>query len=134
MPKSPQKRKPPTTTTTPAHEKTHTVIRHTSWLYLHLELHGPPAPTAPLDALTARTHLTSALSQFLGLTGTAIPIDILHLQDREVWVRVPWVDGSVVVAALTGWVGRESVGWRIRGRGTWLGGVVGGDGADLFGD
>lgn len=132
-----QRRKPPTA----VHEKTHTVIRHPPWTYLHLELHGPAPPTSStgstssssaLDALTARTYITSALSQFLGLTGTAIPIDILHLRGREVWVRVPRGDGSAVVAAVSGWVGNEGVGWRVRGRGPWLVGIVGGDGADLF--
>lgn len=128
------KRKP-SLPTTAAHSKahTHTLIHPAPWLYLHLELHGPTTTTSDdLDALTARTYLTSALSQFLGLTGAAIPVDILHLRGREVWVRVARGDGSAVVAAVSGWVGQGSVGWRVRGRGAWLGGLVGGDGGDLF--
>ncbi len=98
----------------------------------------PPTPT-PLDAITARTNLSAALHQFLGLTGTAIAIDILHVKDNDVWVRVPREDASAVVAAVGGWVGgggsgKESVGWRVKGRSEWLVGLVGGDGSDLFDD
>lgn len=53
------------------------------------------------------------------------------------WIRVPREDGSAVVAAVSGWVGgsgRESVGWRVRGKGEWLERLVGGDGRDLFED
>lgn len=136
-PPSPKRKLPPPTTA--AHQKTHTLIHPAPWLYLHLELHGPTTTTTSddLDALTARSYLTSALSQFLGLTGAAIPVDILHLRGREVWVRVARGDGSAVVAAVSGWVGGgggqgSAVGWRVRGRGAWLGGLVGGDGGDLF--
>jgi len=137
------KRTPPPTITTAAHQKTHTLIHPAPWLYLRLELYGPTTTADELDALTARTYLTSALSQFLGLTGAAIPVDILHLRGREVWVRVARGDGSAVVAAVSGWVGGgggggagqgSAVGWRVRGRGAWLGGLVGGDGGDLFGE
>jgi len=61
----------------------------------------------------------------------------LHLKEKEVWIRVPREDGSAVVAAVSGWVGgsgRESVGWRVRGKGEWLERLVGGDGRDLFED
>lgn len=85
-----------------------------------------------LDALTARTHLTSALSQFLGVTGTAISVDILKIEsvsppsssssssrkyDPEgrgrggggggvyLWIRVPREDASAVVAAMSSWIG-----------------------------
>ena len=93
----------------------------------------------PLDALTARTHLTSALARFLGLAGTAIPVDLLRLDGREAWVRVPTADARAVVAAVGGWVGREGgngeegndnddaaaqIGWRVRARSTWLRGLI----------
>lgn len=92
-------------------------------------------PTNPLDAITARTHLTSALSQFLGLTGTAIAIDILHLAGPDVWIRVPREDGAAVLAALTAWVGDQGgdgVGWRVRGRADWLGALGGRGRGKLF--
>lgn len=88
------------------------------------------APT--VDVLTARTYLTSALQQFLGMTGTAIPIDFLKVEGMDVWIRVPREDGAIVVSAVTGWIGSEGTAWRIRGKGEWLGGLVAGDGRDLF--
>jgi ribonuclease P/MRP protein subunit POP8 len=124
---------------------------------------SPHSPD-PLDPLTATTHLRSALSQFLGLTGAAIPIDILkcgsdqpsstplsapihpapsnddlpsiasqaeNQRKSEVWIRVPREDGDAVAAALgSSWVGRDGgrdVSWRVRGRGEWLGALVGED-------
>ncbi|KAH0409267.1 hypothetical protein KCU90_g21056, partial [Aureobasidium melanogenum] len=50
-------------------------IRNPPWSYLQLSL-ITDSPNYQLDALTAHLHLRSALSQFLGLHGTAIPIDI----------------------------------------------------------
>ncbi|SLM38985.1 hypothetical protein LPUS_09401 [Lasallia pustulata] len=137
-PSPPKRPKPSTTTTNPA-TLTFT-IRAPPYTYLHLSLFSPSTPThtatTPLDALTARTHLASALSQFLGLTGTAISIDILHLSGPDVWIRVPREDGAAVVAALSAWVGDKEgsgVGWRVRGRAEWLGVLPDGGGPeDLF--
>ena len=95
----------------------------------------------PLDPLTARTYLTSALSQFLGLTGTSISIDILKISSENatdtVWIRVPRPDGAAVVAALSSWIGggssgSGSVAWRVCGKGNFLNPLIAGDGADLF--
>lgn len=78
-----------------------------------------------VDALTARSYLISALSQFLGLMGTSIGVDILKIEnpssplpeqkERErrgdvpnVWIRVPRDDGAAVLAALSSWVGSLS--------------------------
>ncbi|KAK2765983.1 hypothetical protein FQN54_007498 [Arachnomyces sp. PD_36] len=101
----------------------------------------------PLDHLTARSYLTSALSQFLGLTGTSTPVDILKLDTESknsstgsLWIRVPNDDLAAVTAALSSWIGGGSgsgaasisVAFRIRDRGSWLGALVGGRGEDLF--
>ncbi|RMJ28377.1 hypothetical protein PHISP_00764 [Aspergillus sp. HF37] len=108
--------------------------RNPSWTYLKLQLINQPntSSTTTLDALTARTLLTSALSQFLGLTGTAIPIDILKISSSEspspqdqrvVWIRVPREDASAVVAALSSWIGGSktsgggNVAWRVCAKG-----------------
>ena len=114
-------------------------IRNPPYTYLHLSLitsapsSSSDSKLAPIDILTARTHVTSALSQFLGLTGTAIPIDFLKLDGRNVWIRVPREDGSAVVGALSQWAGGGgTVSWRIRGKGQWLGAVNAGDGSRLF--
>ena len=99
------------------------------------------ANNEPLDPLTARTYLTSALSQFLGLTGTSISIDILKISSENaidtVWIRIPRPDGAAVVAALSSWIGggssgSGSVAWRVCGKGNFLNALIAGDGADLF--
>lgn len=111
-------------------------LQKPTWTYLHLALHSSPPSSQPMDPSTARLHLTSALKQFLGLTGEAIPIDFLKLEDRDLWIRVPRADGAAVVAALSGWVGGSegaTVGWRIKGKDDWLNRLSCGDGMDLFG-
>ncbi|KAI4177843.1 MAG: hypothetical protein LQ343_000307 [Gyalolechia ehrenbergii] len=90
------------------------------------------APAPAIDILTARTYLTSALQQYLGLAGTAISIDFLKVQGRDIWVRVPREDGAAFVGAVSGWVGSGGVAWRIRGKSEWLGSLVAGDGRELF--
>ena len=110
-------------------------IKRPPFTYLHLTLlpSDPTSNTPPIDILTARAYLTSALEQFLGMTGTAIPIDFLKVEGRDVWIRVPREDASKVVGALSQWVGRDGgVGWRIRGRGECLGSLTAGDGRRLF--
>ncbi|KAF4173589.1 hypothetical protein CNMCM8694_003581 [Aspergillus lentulus] len=128
--------------------------RNPPWTYLKLQLiTQPPTSTSqsPLDPLTAKTHLTAALAQFLGLTGTAIPLDILKIaregQAQTVWIRVPRPDAAAVVAALSSWIGGPagggsksatatatggSVAWRVCAKGNYLGAVVHGSGGDLF--
>ncbi len=120
------------------HEITTKTIKSTPFSYIHLELISSlPSPSntslpslskETLDALTIRTYLTSALAQFLGLTGSAISIDILKISGPRCWIRVAREDLSPVLAAVGGWVGnangdggeRERVGWRIKGNGNWL--------------
>ncbi|KAL4928672.1 uncharacterized protein BDV17DRAFT_87498 [Aspergillus undulatus] len=125
--------------------------RNPPWTYLKLQLIHQPntslaTKSAPLDPLTARTHLTAALTQFLGLHGTSISIDILSVTqsqsqptEKYVWIRVPRHDGSAVVAAVSSWIGGTdqddtggSVAWRVCAKGNFLDALVRGDGADLF--
>ncbi|CAG7961564.1 unnamed protein product [Penicillium salamii] len=126
----------------------HFTSRNPPWTYLKLKLIPQPGNTPqPLDALSARTYLSSALSQFLGLTGTSIPIDILKIENARqptekydtVWLRVPREDASAVVSAVSSWIGggNKSVGsadvaWRICAKGNFLGALVAGSGEDLF--
>lgn len=123
----------PITTTHPTPDKIFQktiTIRNPPFSYLHLTLLTPA--TTVVDLLTARAHLTSALQQFLGVTGTAIPVDFLKIEGCDVWVRVPREDGAAVVSAISGWVGGEGVAWRIREKGDWLGAVVAGGGKKIF--
>jgi ribonuclease P/MRP protein subunit POP8 len=175
---TPSKRKSPEETDASKASPSSKVLTFTSrnppWTYLKLQLYAlhpplhtciltqstrritqPPTSTSqpPLDPLTAKTHLTAALAQFLGLTGTAIPLDILKIaredqaQTQAVWIRVPRSDAAAVVAALSSWIGGPagggnksataaatggSVAWRVCAKGNYLGAVVHGSGGDLF--
>ena len=120
---------------------THT-IRSPLQTYLHLTLlsssslapsSNGTASAAVIDDITVRTHLTSALNQFLGVAGGAISFDILKVDRRDAWIRVPGEDGAAVIEALSAWVGNE-VSWRVRRSGTWLGGLSMGRGRDIFED
>lgn len=117
------KRRDSTSNPTKGHEITTRTIKLPQFAYAQLQLLSDPPITDQIDILTFRSYLTSALSQFLGLTGSAIAIDILKIEDKDCWVRVPRQDLSAVMAALGGWVGGNEdsqVGWRVKGSGNWL--------------
>ncbi|OCT54894.1 hypothetical protein CLCR_03183 [Cladophialophora carrionii] len=100
-------------------------LRNPPFSYFHLRLTSlEQQPQQPLDELTIRSYLTAALQQYLGLTGTAIPIDILKVEQQNAWIRVPRDDEVAITAAISQWVGSKGVNLRIEARGTWLGGVV----------
>ncbi|OOF92175.1 hypothetical protein ASPCADRAFT_21037, partial [Aspergillus carbonarius ITEM 5010] len=145
---TPTKRKSSTSESTP--NTIHFTARTPTWTYLKLQLvnHDIASTTPTLDPLTARAYLSAALTQFLGLTGTAIPIDILKVSTEQksptVWTRVPRDDASAVVAALSSWIGGSTntgggsdtsagnVAWRVCSKGNYLGALVQGSGAELF--
>ncbi|KAJ5337298.1 uncharacterized protein N7506_005320 [Penicillium brevicompactum] len=125
----------------------HFTSRNPPWTYFKLKLIPQPGETLQsLDALSARTYITSALSQFYGLTGTAIPIDILKIENASptekcdsVWLRVPREDAGAIVNSVSSWIGggNKSVGsadvaWRICAKGNFLGALIAGSGEDLF--
>ncbi|KAF2118921.1 hypothetical protein BDV96DRAFT_367321 [Lophiotrema nucula] len=119
----------------------------------------PPTTTitssdpADIDPITASALLVRPLNQYLGLTGSAIPVDILKTHAAEVWIRIPREDAKAFRASLSGWIGsceremipgakegveaRVRVAWRVKGEAEYLGGLgMGGDaergGRDLF--
>lgn len=104
-------------------------FRSPPWTYLYLTTsanHSKENPSSTrIDEITLKTHLNSALNQYLGLTGTAIPIDILKVADAEAWVRMPHDDERAVVAALSQWSSKGGVAIRVKGRSSWLGSLVG---------
>lgn len=106
------------------HEITSKTIATPPFSYACLQLLSNPAAEVELDELTVRTHIMSALTQFLGLTGSAISVDILKVNGSECWIRVPREDLAPVIAAMGGWVGGRNaggqVGWRVMGSGNWL--------------
>ena len=110
-------------------------ISNLPFTYFHLRLRqsNPLIPKEPVDIITARTHLTSALQQYLGLTGTAIPIDFLKVEGRDVWIRLPREDGSAVQGALSQWMARDgNVSWQVKGKGESISALKAGDGRELF--
>jgi ribonuclease P/MRP protein subunit POP8 len=131
---------PPLIKPRPNASQTHhtATLRSPSWTYFHISLFTlqplPPPSQTPLDALTARRHITSAFQRTFGLTGEAMPVDILKLDGDEVWIRVPIEDAVAVHESLSSWVGTEMGGqrWVVKGRDEWLVRLVAGDGADLF--
>lgn len=101
-----------------------TTIKNPTYAYAHLEL--ITTTNIILDDLQIRSYLTAALKQFLGATGAGMPIDILKVQGKESWVRVPRQDLGAFAAALTAWSGSgPSTGFMIRAAGDWLGALVG---------
>lgn len=127
---------------TKPHIHTQLSLRKPLYSYIHLRhtnsttVLTTTSPAPALDALTAYLHLTSALTQFLGLHGAAINFDILNLSDQDVWIRVAAEDRSAVVAAVGGWMNGKGEGWRVMGWSAWDVSVSGGarGGEDLFTD
>ncbi|TID19905.1 Mitochondrial escape protein 2 [Venturia nashicola] len=122
-------------------------LRSPRWTYFHLQLFtssasssNPTADEPTLDAITVRRYLSAALSRFLGQMGSAIPVDILKIDQQHVWIRVPSDDATAVHGAMSSWVSNQGgmgdgtgVRWILNGRDDWLvrlGGVKGGQ--DLF--
>lgn len=112
------------------HEIKTATIRAPPFSYIHVGLIDSSSSTTKtvLDDLTVKSYITAALTQFLGLTGSAISVDILKVEERECWIRVPREDLSPVVAALGGWIGgheqEEQMGWIVKGKGNWLNALV----------
>ncbi|KAL1877098.1 hypothetical protein VTK73DRAFT_8835 [Phialemonium thermophilum] len=107
-----------------------------SYVHLQMVAHDNIPTAVPLDALQIRSYCTAALRQFLGDTGVAIVVDILHVSGSECWVRVPRPDLAAFAAALTAFPGVSStpsdpsqgpqlVVLRIRACGDWLGALLG---------
>lgn len=73
----------------------------------------------------ARSYIHAALSQFLGLTGTAIETNPLKVEGKEIWLRVPTEASSAVVAAVSQWTSlTQGLSLQVKSKGTWLAAVV----------
>ena len=121
--------------------ETSITLRRPPHAYLHVQITSHPSTAvtttsstrpsrSPLEEITLLSHLNSALNQYLGLTGAAIPIDVLKIQGSQGWIRTPRDDEAAVVAALSQWSGKGRMTVRVLGRGTWLGGLSNGGGVD----
>lgn len=108
------------------HDITTKTIKTPQFSYACLQLISETTASidTSLDAVTVRSYLGSALTQFLGITGSAISIDILKVEGDECWVRVLREDLSPLLAAVGGWVGgpkgEGKIGWRVKGSENWL--------------
>lgn len=132
-----------------------TTFRRPTWSYFHLTLITPgtaaaqstaSSGTQDIDALTVSTLLLQPLTAYLGITGSAVPIDILHTVGCSAYVRMPRQDARAFRAALSGWIGgcdagsvpgveeggRVRVAWRVVAEGGSLG-LLRGGGEEVFG-
>jgi RNase P/RNase MRP subunit POP5 len=102
-----------------------------------------------IDVLTLKQHLNHAMTRFLGLTGSAIAIDILHVTKSFEWeqgnqyddismtsitrlgkaiIRVHRDDANAVMAAAGAYTNSEhgvDIGFSVLGKGAWLGALIG---------
>lgn len=107
----------------------------TEYSYSHLEaLRRDSSDPFELDLIQVRSYCSAALKQFLGVSGQAIPIDILHLDGPGCWLRVPRDDLNKFCAAITAWQGTYEGGThttlRIKGCSDYLGQLVGSKGRE----
>ncbi|KAF2963871.1 hypothetical protein GQX73_g9706 [Xylaria multiplex] len=104
-------------------------IKAPSYSYTHLELFNAELSRAgDLDALQVKSYCTAALKQFFGITGMAIPLDILKVDGQSCWLRLPRDNLGAFAAAITAWQGTAQdvhSTLRIRGCSDWLGTLVG---------
>ncbi|KAF3053638.1 hypothetical protein E8E11_009633 [Didymella keratinophila] len=136
-----------------------TTFRKPTWSYFHLTLVTPstasqtpsasaaPSESRDIDALTVSTLLVQPLNAYLGITGSAVPIDILHTRGRNAHVRIPRQDARAFRAGLSNWIGgcdagsvpgvkeggRVNVAWRVVAEGGSLA-LLRGAGEELFGE
>ncbi|KAL7931231.1 hypothetical protein V8C35DRAFT_310742 [Trichoderma chlorosporum] len=118
-----------------SHELLTCTIKSPPFSYVHLELlTNPPDAAVELDNLQVKSYCTAALRQFLGITGTAISLDVLKVDGSECWIRVPREDLGSFAAALTAWKGTGDEGveclLRIKQCSDWLGTMVGSHGQE----
>jgi ribonuclease P/MRP protein subunit POP8 len=116
------------------HEITTRTIKTPPFSYACLELISDSTTDNELDMITVRSHIMASLTQFLGLSGSAISVDILKVERKECWIRIPREDLTPVLAAVGGWIGGNDVdgkvGWRVKARGNWLSSLVGNYGVE----
>ncbi|KAK9256829.1 hypothetical protein V1507DRAFT_448267 [Lipomyces tetrasporus] len=82
-------------------------IKATEWSYLKLEITLVPSSAAipqpdSIDLITVYTVLQSALKRYLGIIGSSLHFDILHVRNLTVYLRVPSKDFSPFWAAISG--------------------------------
>jgi hypothetical protein len=108
-------------------------IRHSQWTYFHLVLFSLSSNMHPHDILTAKQRLNTALARFLGVLGSTVQADILHLDGKDLWVRVPKDSGNAFQEAISSWSEAETQSkYIIKGREDWLVKLMPDSPQDLF--
>ncbi|CAG9943201.1 unnamed protein product [Clonostachys rosea f. rosea IK726] len=123
----------------PRLEKSHDLltctVKNPQFSYALLEL-VTDNEDAELDNLQVQSYCNTALRQFLGITGAAIPIDVLKVQGKECWVRVPQPELGAFAAGITAWRGTIEDGaqniLRLKQCSDYLGSMVGGYSQDTL--
>ncbi|GAM83663.1 hypothetical protein ANO11243_016510 [Dothideomycetidae sp. 11243] len=117
-------------------------LRKPEWAYVYLRFVSPAAlvtstdekhESDSIDDITVYMHIQSALKGFLGMHGTAMSVDLLKVDGRSLWVRVPREDVNAFVAAVGGWVGSGGEAMRVMNWGCW-GPSESANGMDVFDD
>jgi ribonuclease P/MRP protein subunit POP8 len=108
-----------------------TTHRRPQWTYFHLLVFSTASNPAPVDIITVKQYLNSATTRFLGLIGSAIPVDILNLAGNDVWVRVPRDTSVAFHEAVSAWSGSE-VSFVTKGKSDWLPSLASGSPEELF--
>src|ERR1700712_3201556 len=95
-------------------------LRLPQWAYFHLALMRLDGEDPMLDLLTAKQHLTEALARFLGLVGASINVDILKLEDNNLWVRVPRDTSKAFHEAVSSWISQSQMKYIVKSKDDWL--------------
>lgn len=103
-------------------------LRNPPYSYLHLKVvNSQPSGrqsnmSMEVDDITIRSYCNSAMQQQFGLTGAAVPLEVLKVQGPEAWMRVPKEDEAALLSALSQWTGvGGTVTVRVLNRSSWLG-------------
>jgi ribonuclease P/MRP protein subunit POP8 len=125
-PKNRKRRQKPAVVQTTTH-------RRPQWTYFHLFIFSTASDPTPVDIITVKQYLNSATTRFLGLIGSAIPVDILNLAGNDLWVRVPRDTSVAFHEAVSGWSSSE-VRFVTKGKSDWLASLACRSSEELFGE
>lgn len=106
-----------------------TTLRSNRWAYVRLQVQ-PEGHTKKheLDILEARSFCSTALNQYLGISGGAISIDMLKVDGCEFWIRIPSNALTRFNAAVASWngpmIGDKKYTMMVVGYSEWLGTLI----------
>ncbi|KAF2672440.1 hypothetical protein BT63DRAFT_195859 [Microthyrium microscopicum] len=107
-------------------------LRLPQWTYFHLRLFTLSTESPAHDAVTARKNLNTAMMRYLGIIGSSISIDILKLDNLDLWVRVPRESGGAFHEAVSAWIGQGDMKYLVKAKDDWLVKLSDSNGQDMF--